>query len=137
MGARSDVAIAVSLEIDKIMRDTLRALAQGHESIELLDNMFVAEQRGWKLYHHDSIRWYPETDVAIRNIHDILDGMSDGAENERDDRSYAIHVIQIPEEVPEDWIRSMGSANSPFALGYTLKLEYLIDEDAKKATKTE
>ena len=67
-----EVGIAVTGKVDKLIRETMRALPHGHEATAILDSMFVREQAGWKLYHGASIKWYVAIDPVIRLVHDVL-----------------------------------------------------------------
>jgi len=77
----------------------------------MLDGMFVREQDGWKLYHNDSIKWYADIDDAVSNVHDFLSNWED-----------EIVFIDLPEEPPDEWIKSMGMWGDPFGLGYNWKI---------------
>lgn len=111
-------------------------LAYGHESIAMLDDMFVREQKNWKLYHCASIKWYVESDPAIKNVDSLLYSMSDGADGESEDRSLLIRYIVIHEEIPDGVIDSMGGYDDPFGLGYTLKIEYIPPPEPKRTRKS-
>ena len=128
MGVHSDVGIAVTLRVDKLMRETLNAIAHGHESIEMLDSMFVREQAGWKLYHHDSIKWYTTGDPAISVVHDFLTAAIDG-ELETPGVDYAdciTYIVLTSEHITTDGgpVENYGNQGDPFNLGYSFKLAF-------------
>lgn len=125
MAVISDVGIAVTLEVDKLMRETLNAVAHGHEAIEMLDSMFVREQDGWKLYHSPMIRWYKDTDPAITAVHNFLTSAVDGDfDNEVDYQECITYVVLTPESVSDGAAESHGFQSDPFNLGYSFTLQY-------------
>lgn len=134
MGTRYDVAIAVHKDVDKIMRETLNSLSQGHESIQLLDAMFTDEKEGWKLYHSDSIKWY-DCDPVIANITNILRSLSDEAENDDTDFTDKLRLILICEDLPDGAVESIGGYDDPFCLSYNLRIEFERDDPETRLTE--
>lgn len=125
MAVISDVGIAVTLEVDKLMRETLNAIAHGHEAIEMLDSMFVREQDGWKLYHNSMIRWYTENDDAVSAVHNFLTAAVDGDfDNETNYQECITYIVLTPESLPEGAAESHGFQDDPFNLGYSFSLKF-------------
>lgn len=128
MGVFSDVGIAVTLPVDKLMRETLNALAHGHEAIEMLDSMFVREQDGWKLYHNESIKWYVDGDPAIAAVHNFLTSAIDG-DLETPGVEYGdciTYIVLTSEYITSDGgpVENHGNQDDPFNLGYSFKLAF-------------
>jgi hypothetical protein len=132
MGVTSDVGIAVTSKVDKLLRETLNAIAHGHEAIEMLDAMFVREEAGWKLYHNDCIKWYTDVDVVVKAVHDFLTAAIDGdLETPGVDYSDCItYIVLTPEYVSVDdgAVQNCGNQNDPFNLGYTFSLDYTSEK---------
>ena len=132
MGVTSDVGIAVTSKVDKLMRETLNAIAHGHEAIEMLDGMFVYEKDGWRLYHNEYIKWYTDVDVVVKAVHDFLTAAIDGdLETPGVDYSDCItYVVLTPEyvSVDDEAVTTYGNQNDPFNLGYTFSLDYTSEK---------
>lgn len=124
-----DVGIAITLAVDKLIRDTLKSLPYGHESIELLDSMFEKERDGWKLYHNPSIRWHNESDTSIRNLHHLLESIANDEKYDEEINYLVLHNVDFSEGI----IDHHGGHEDPFNLGYHFRLEFDL-EPAKPAT---
>jgi hypothetical protein len=131
MGNTQDVGIAVTLKVDKLIRDTLKSLPMGHESTKMLDEMKKGERDGWVLYHHDNIKWYIHEDLVVRNVHYLLESI--GTEDGRDEE--VVYLI-IQEEIPEGVIERVGGHEDPFNLGYDFRLKYDLEAPTPPPTRT-
>lgn len=128
MGTYSDVAIAITNRVDKLMRETFNALPNGHEAIQMMDSMFVREQEGWKLYHNDAINWYIPEDPVIKMVHEFLHSVADG---DVDPHGVSFthcvnYMIMCAEYVATEngAIETVGYQDDPFNVGYSFKLQY-------------
>jgi hypothetical protein len=119
MSGESDVAIALTDRLNKLLRETLRAVPQGDESLALLDSMYEGTRDGWVLYHNPSIKWYYEQDPVIGNIDTLVRSFT-----AEDEHQYEVTYFSIYSEIPDGYIDHVGGQEDPFGLGYTLKLQY-------------
>jgi len=132
MGVTSDVGIAVTNKIDKLMRETLKAVAHGEDAVQMLDSMYVGEKAGWKLYHHGHIKWYTDSDPAIKAVHDFLTSAVDEdlggvPDPEKPGLSWGdcvSYIIMTPEHISTEGIEMHGNYEDPFCLGYVMQLSF-------------
>lgn len=123
MATHTDVAFAVTLRLDKLIRETLAMAAEGHACIEIMDWMYKEERDGWKLYHNKDAAWYTDdTDpgAPVPVLHELLTDLG------LDDQTrYEITYFRMHKERDlSNLVDHDGEYEDPFGLGYTLKLDY-------------
>jgi hypothetical protein len=120
MGDRNNVAIAVTNEVDRLLRNTMKSLAHGDQSVALLDQMHVADKNGWRLYHREYIDWHrgrPE----CRNIDEFLRNLVYDIDVEYEKQ---IQMVKLSDYLPDDIADTLGGSEDPFGLGYELTVTY-------------
>lgn len=133
MGYCTDVAIAVTLELDKLIRQTVNMSAQGAEIIALLDGMYKGEQDGWKLYHNRYAYWYvdDQEDTPVAVLHALL---TDIADDEATQGNITYMQMHYDNAVVDGLVDHCGEYNDPFNIGYTLKIDYKLQPPQPKET---
>lgn len=125
----TDVAFAVTLKLDKLIRETLNMAAEGTECIQIMDAMFKEEREGWKLYHNRNAVWYVEDRDAGAPVPVLHELLTDLASEEKTRYDLTYFRLEYESAVVDGFIAHDGEYEDPFRLGYTLRLEY---EEPKK-----
>ena len=108
--------------VDKIIRDTMKSLPEGQESIALLDRMRRGEKDGWTLYHSEYLKWWPNELQLVANIDECIKTLLAAPDAKYADQ---ISLMILHDRWPDGNIDVWGNdLDTPFALGYTLKLDY-------------